>query len=181
MLFRSGTYGIRACCFNWADQDAYVEWGNGTELSTHWNENVHPHVKKYEHYMDVIDWDNSHWPADSTDWNFVGVTTWQPKFGEEQARNAALKLMSSTAKENGWKERWVWIYSVGGPANLSLAVPYENYADMAPPEVSFYEFMVKHTSEETAASTMQEFSNSFWSSEYTVYQLRRDLSTPRGE
>ena len=78
-------------------------------------------------------------------------------------------------------ELWVWIYSVGGPANLSLAVPYENYADMAPPEVSFYEFMVKHTSEETAASTMQEFSNSFWSSEYTVYQLRRDLSTPRGE
>ena len=176
-----GSYSVRHCCFDWADQDTYVEWVNGTELDAHWNENVHPHVASYAHYMDVVDWDNSHWPADSGEWNYVGVTRWNPKSGEGAARGEALSKMSSTAKENGWDERWVWLTAVGGPNNLMLAVPYQNYADMAPPETSFYDFMVKHTSEETAVSTFQAFENSFWGAEYTVYQLRRDLSTPRDE
>lgn len=176
-----GTYGVRYCCFDWADQDAYHEWSRGTELQKHWNENVHPHVASYEHYFDVIDHENSHWPADGGGWNFVGVTKWRPKSGEGMARRAALSKMTGTAKEHGWEGRWVFMNSVGGPESLLLAVPFDNYADMAPPEVSFYEFMSEHLGEEEAQAVFNQFSSSFWGSEYTIYRLRHDLSTPTGD
>ncbi len=176
-----GTYVVRHCCFEWPDQDAYLEWSNGTELQAHWNDNVHPHVADYRHYMDRFDWQNSHWPAEGEDWNYVGVTRWNPKPGEGMTRYTVRKKMSEIAKENGWDGRWLWINPVGGATSLVLATPFKDYADMAPPETSFYDFLVKHTSDEEAASMLQTFEGSFWSSEYVIFERRRDLSTPAGE
>ena len=172
------TYVVRHCCFEWADQDAYEEWSMGTELPAHFDENVAPHVASYEHYIDSIDWENSKWGSDVVDWSFVGVTEWRPKMGEARARNEALSKMIGTAKEHGWEGRWVFFSSIGGPSNLKIAIPYTDWADMAPPETTFYEFMAEHLGEEDANAMFKKFSSSFWGSEYTVYRLRTDLSTP---
>ena len=88
--------------------------------------------------------------------------------------------MSQIAINQGWASadrNWVWLTSIGGKASQSIVVPYKNYADMAPGEQSFFEFLVKQLgSEEAAGELMNAFSSATQSTEYTVWELQPDLS-----
>lgn len=174
------TYSIYSCCFKWADADAYDEWTLDSGIMGHWNEQVAQYVDDYRHQFQVVDLDNSNWPDDASAYNYFGVTSWQPKPGAENSRQAALKAFTAVAKENGWSRPWSWSYGVGGDAEMILVSPYVNYADMEPPEQSFFEFVAEHLGAEEAARLFGDFGNSFWSSEYTIYLLRRDLSMGDG-
>ena len=61
---------------------------------------------------------------------------------------------------------------------IMVAVPYENYADMAPPEKTMYEFLLENSDmdAEELDATFQAFGSGFSSSDYTVWQSRPDLS-----
>lgn len=171
---------FRACCFDWADQDAYLAMEIDKGLDAHWFENVDQYVDHYHHYVDRLDWDNSHWPDEGTDGPYYGVTSWQWKEDAPTAARDARESISQLAKDGGWGDTrgpWLWVHQIGGKDMLSLVIPYASYADMAPPEKSFYEFAVEELGSEKKADAMfQQFSSGFASSDYTVWMYRDDLS-----
>lgn len=175
-------YQFRACCFNWADHDAYGTEDMEKGFGANWNENVHEYVDHYHHYFNRNDWDNSYWPDEGTDGPYYGVTTWVWKEDAPSAAGDARKQMSQLAKDGGWGEKgnaWLWLHQIGGKDQLALVIPHANYADMAPPEQSFYEFASKELGSEKEADAMFEsFSSGFASSDYTVWKYREDLSSP---
>lgn len=170
-----GYYVIRSCCFDWGDQDTYDAWSLESKMGEHWNENVHPHVDGYEHYINVLDFENSHWPADQAV-NFVGVTVWDVKPGGYRAMEAARVAMSKAAKEHGWSRHWSWASGVGGSEAVILASPFANWAAMAPPEPGFAAFLAEKLGAEKAQQMMSDFSSNLRPGEYTVYRHRKDLS-----
>ena len=175
------TYWIRYCCIKWADADAYSEWSLSSGVGDHWEEHVSQYVDDYDHRFQNVDLENSNWPEDRTDDRYFGVTTWRLKPGTTGARQAAIKALSAVGKEHGWSRPWSWQYYVGGDAGLALVTPYANFADMEPPEQSFFEFATEHLGAEETARLFHDFGSSFWSSEYTIFAHRPDLSMGDGE
>ena len=168
-------YVVRSCCAEWAEQDSYRVWTKET-LGNHFNDTVDPHVQSYSHNFSEIDRKNSHW-GDDTKANYVGVTHYEVKMGHGRQMNAAIKEMSGLAKDNNWPHNWSWSYPVGGSYTVNLAIPFENFAAMAPLQESFYEFVSKTLkSEKKADQLFEDFTDSFKSSKYSIYRLRSDLS-----
>ncbi len=170
------TYGVRYCCFKWADADSYTEWSLTSGVGDDWNANVAQYVDDYNHRFQSLDLANNNWPEDPPDYRYFGVTTWRLKPGTTGARQAAITALSTVGKEHGWSRPWSWNSSVGGDAELSLVTPYANFAAMEPPEKSFFEFATEHLGAEETARIFSEFGSSFWSSQYTIFEHRPDLS-----
>lgn len=173
---------FRACCFDWADQDAYETEDEEQGFGKHWFANVDQYVDHYHHYFDRTDWENSHWPDEGTDGPYYGVTRWFWKEDASRASRDARKEMSQLAKDGGWGESdgpWLWLEQIGGKDILALVSPYSSYADMAPPEKRFYDFAVEKLGSEKKADAMfANFSSGFSSSDYTIWMYRDDLSLP---
>jgi hypothetical protein len=176
------TYYFRHCCFSWNDRDAYDAWeAASTAVEEDWGTNVDPHVASYEHHFEQIDFENSYWPDGSETIKFVGVTTYKIKADGWQAFNGAKDELSQIAINNGWASegrRWAWVWSVDGRPTVSLAIPYENYADMTDPDPSFFEFLSGQIGAEEAAAKFGAFTAATEGSRYHVYTSRPDLSTP---
>ncbi|WP_088330024.1 hypothetical protein [Lacimicrobium sp. SS2-24] len=167
---------IRACCFEWKDQDQYMAWNKEKNPMQHWQKKADKLVHSYAHHLSTVDSENSHWPADLS-YSYVGVTNMQVKAGHWSAMKADLATMSSIAKTHNWPYHWGWTYSVGGPRSVSLVIPYNNYADMAPPEQKFSELLVKHFGDKDKAQAfMQGWSDHFDTNEYQIYRLNTELS-----
>jgi hypothetical protein len=180
-----GKVAFRYCCFDWADEDAYAAAEAEKGLGDHWNANVDQHVGHYEHYLSAIDLDNSHVSeAAFESATLFGVTTWNIAPGKGADFDAMKAKMSTLAKENGWasdERNWSWSSRIGGKPEESIVIPHKDYADMAPPEETFYEFVVGQIGEEAANEMFATFSKSASSSRYTVWQLNPDLSIDSGE
>jgi hypothetical protein len=173
----------RSCCSTWADQDAYEAEDAEKGLSANWNENVHQYVEHYHHYIERMDLDISHWP-DGTEGPYFGVTTWSDKQGAGPASGQAQEKLSQLAKEHGWGDagnEWIWLSRIGGKPVTVLVSPYENFADMAPPEQSFFEFIAEKIGAEEAGAIFADFSSGFTGSDYTVWKLDEALSTAEGD
>jgi len=174
------TYYIRNCCSQWADFDAYRSWEEeNANVMADWGANVHPHTSNYGHHYSMVDYVNSHWPGD-TEHKFVGVTTYEIAPGSGQAFDAAKAELSQAALTGGWSEaghRWAWSSAVDGENSVSLAIPHENFADMAEPDPTLYQFMSKHMgSEEAASESFARFTAAISGSSYKIYAHRPDLS-----
>ena len=169
-------YLVRSCCFEWKDMDSYQQWSQDKKPMQHWNKHVDDKVANYGHYLSTIDTANSHWPQ-GTKANYVGVTYFKVKPGHWREVNEAVKVISDVAKEHKWPYHWSWSNSVGGEPAMHLAIPYENYAMMAPPEQKFNELMVKHLgSEDKAKAFWQAWSGHFATTHYNIYRHNKDLS-----
>lgn len=169
---------FRACCFDWADQDAYVAESKEKELGKNWNENVHAYVDHYHHHFERMDWENSHWPEGEGDGPYYGVTTWTQKQGAGPASGQARKKMSQLAIDEGWEGNWLWFSNIGGKPKTSIVSSYENYADMTPPEQSFFEFATEKLGADEAAEMFSTFGSGFTDSDYTVWKRHEGLSMP---
>lgn len=178
-------YQFRACCFDWADEDAYGAEAEDKGFGKNWNENVHQYVDHYHHYLNRTDWENSYWPDEGTDGPYFGVTTWVLKEDAPSAAGKARKQMSQLAKDGGWGEKgspWLWLHQIGGKDKLSLVSSKSSFADMAPPEQSFYEFASQQLGSEKKADAMfEQFSSGLASSDYTIWKRRKDLSSPSSD
>lgn len=172
-------YVVRSCCRPWAEQDSYSKWSY-ENASKHFNETVHPHVKKYMHNFGIVDTENSNW-GENVEANFVGVTYWQVKQGKGSQSSEAIKQMSKLAKENNWPSNWSWSYPVGGSQAVILATPFKNFADMAPMEENFYQFAMKHLEEKEVEEMFEKFNGSYSGSDYTIWRHRKDLSMSHDE
>jgi len=174
----------RACCFNWADQDTHVAQENEKGISDSWNENVGPFVDHYHHYFERNDWENSHWPDEGTSGPLYGVTSWDVKQGAGPASRQAREKLSQIGITEGWASddnNWLWLSRIGGKPMTMIVSSFENYADMEPPELSFFEFLTEKLGEEEAGALFSQFGSGFTSSDYTVWEYDASLSTPEKE
>jgi hypothetical protein len=174
----------RACCFDYADQDAYMVEDEKLGLADDWNKNVDQYVDHYHHYLEKTDWENSHWPEGS-DGPYYGVTSWTWKEGAGPGPGEARKEFSQTAKKEGWGEagnghNWLWMHRIGGKDVLSLVISFASFADMAPDEPSFFDFLAEKMGSAEAASEMfTKFGAGFESSDYSVWVYDAEISTPK--
>ena len=165
----------RSFGFTWSDMDTYQDWSNEKNPTKHFDKHVQPNIKNIGHYMSVIDTANSHWGPE-VEYRYVGVSSYKIKSGHQGALEKDIKLFSDVAKSNNWPYNWSWAQGVSGEASLSLAIPYKNWAEMAPPEQEFSALMAKHMgSEEKAAEVFERWQSHFDSVDYDIYVLRTDL------
>lgn len=178
-------YQWRYCCFDWADQDAYLVEEEESGFGQHWSENVHQYVDHYHHYFDDADRENSHWPEGESTGPYYAVTSWAMKQGAGPGPGEARKQLSQLALNEGWANedrKWLWLSRIGGKPMLAIVTEHENYADMAPPEPSFFEFLTEQLeSAEEAGALFAEFNSGFTSSDYTVWMYDEGLSMPSDE
>lgn len=176
---------VRSCCHNWADVDSYREWNMSTPgVAAHFDEHVAPHVEKYAHYFEEIDWANSHWNAEGGPYKYFAVTEFSVKPAQGSEFHAARNKMSQIAINQGWandERSWLWATTIGGKPQVSVIVPHENFASMADSGEGFVDFLAKQMgSAEAAAELMSHFSGAIWSSDYQVWVHRDDLSMTSG-
>ena len=172
---------FRSCCFNYADLDANMAADVELGLNDDWNENVDPYVDHYHHYIDVNDWENSHWPEGS-DGPYYAVTSWALKENAGPGPGEARKKFSQMAKKEGWAEgdhNWLWIESIGGKPRLAVVSSMDSLADLAPDDPSFFEFASeKMGSAEEAMAMFEQFGSGFANSDFTVWVYDEEISTP---
>jgi hypothetical protein len=178
-------FAVRSCCHNWADVDSYREWNNNNPaVGTHFGEHVAPHVEKYQHYFEEIDWANSHWNNEGGPYKYFAVTEFTVKAGESADFNAAREKMSQIAINQGWadnKRSWLWATTIGGEPLISVIVPHVNFASMASTGEGFTDFLASQLgSAEAAAELMKKFSAATWGSDYQVWVHREELSMKSG-
>lgn len=180
-----GRIAVRSCCHTWADVDAYSEWlKENAAVGAHFGEHVAPHVEKYEHYFEEIDWANSHWNSEAGPYTYFAVTNFTLKAGQADEFHAAREKMSQIAINQGWADStrsWLWATTIGGKPSVSVIVPYKNFAGMASAGEGFADFLARQLgSAEAAAQLMDQFSESTWGSEYQVWVHENSLSMPEG-
>ncbi|GAA0858977.1 hypothetical protein [Aliiglaciecola litoralis] len=160
---------VRSFGFSWPDMDSYQAWRTEHNMQQKWNTDVHQFVANYGHYLSVVDTENSHWGPE-VKFRFVGVTNYKVKMGHWQAMEKDKKTLSDAAKAQKWPFNWEWAKSVSGESMLMLAVPYENWAAMAPPETTFTDVMTKHLgSEEEAKKVLERWTSHFEKTSYDLW------------
>ena len=173
---------FRSCCFNWADLDAFQAEIAEAGLAEHFRDTVAQYVDHMHHSLETTDWGNSHWPDEGTSGPYYAVTMLTNKQGRGPESSDAMSKMSQLAKDEGWASddnNWLWFSrAAGGDSVTALVSSYSNYADMAPPEQSFYDFAVEKLGEVEADEMFADFNGGFDDSEYTIWRLDESLSTP---
>lgn len=171
-------YQWRAGGLNWADMDSYAQEDQENGYGANFMENVAQYVDHYHHYIERSDYETSNWPEGLGQHAYYGVTTWTWKQGAFAAADEARKKLSQIALDGGWDSHWLWHSRIGGRPALMIVTEYENYADMAPPEQPFFDFIAEELgSEEEAGALFQTFASGFTESNYTIWQYRPDLSS----
>jgi len=170
------TYFIRSCCFQWSDIDTYNTWGEESGSGKHFNSTVGPYVDHTGHNFSEIDLENSQWSEDTVA-NYVGVTSYKLKSGSGKSFGKAMEGITKILKDNKWPESWSFFYGIEGDRNsMGLALAFENYADMAPPEENVFKFVSRHLkSEKKAQKLFDAFGAGIESSTYTIYKLNTSL------
>lgn len=177
-------YQFRNSGIDWADLDAYAAEGQEKGFGDHFGATVDQYVDHYHHYLERTDWENSYWPEDAGPFRYYGVTTWTWKEGAGPGPDEARRKFSQLAKDAGWADagnEWLWLSRIGGEPKLMVVTGFADYADMQPPEQSFYDFVVEEAGASEAAETFAAFSAGFSSSEYTVWLYLENLSAGSDE
>jgi len=177
---------VRYCCFNWADQDAYLEWTEGADaVRKHFNETVAPLVGHVGHYFVKLDLENSHWDQEGGPYTYFAATRFQLHNDRVGQFDAARDKISQIALNQGWAKAghsWSWSEAIGGEPIVSIVVPHRNYASMAQGEKTFMDFLSENLgSVEAARDLMQDFSEATSSSSFQIWKHEKKLSMKSGE
>jgi hypothetical protein len=171
-VFRSGPH-------HWKDLDDNVAWETKANANQKFEEQVAPHVERYEHVIDEFEPQHSSW-TDSPDYKYFGVSVLQFKGGTRGQQEAALSTILAAAQAQKWSRSYAVFRAIGGQEGMSIAVPYKSYADMAEPDPSFFQTVAKTLGSEGAAgAAFDSFGHTMKSATYTIYMARPDLSTPK--
>ena len=172
-------YQFRSGGMDWADFDAGVAEDAEKGLGAHWAANVDQYVEEFRHYIEVSDYDNSYWPEDIGQHRYYGVTSWSINESAGPAPYEARVELSRIGLEEGWTDTdgyWMWLSRIGGSPRLMIVSPYDSFADMAPPEQEYYEYVVEKVGQAEADRLFSTFSEGYTSSSFTVWAHRPDLS-----
>ncbi|MBT8047255.1 MAG: hypothetical protein KJO92_02500 [Gammaproteobacteria bacterium] len=180
-----GRYGIRHCCFKWADQDSYREWQSGADqISEHFDEHVAPHVQHAEHYFESMDLGNSHWVEPDTHYAMFAVTEYYVKPGHGMEFDAAKEKMSQIALNHGWatnERSWIWASTIGGETQESIIIPHKDFASFEGSGESFLSFLSRHMGEAEATALLKQFASASSRTEFQIWEYRKELSMSEGD
>ncbi|MCW8091201.1 hypothetical protein [Alteromonas sp. ASW11-130] len=165
---------VRANGFTWKDMDSYRDWSMKEGIDQHWEKTGGDLVDHYHHYISVEDHENSNWGPD-VKYRYVGVTSYIPKIGHRMAIEKDKKAMVEAAKSQNWPYHWAFAQEIGGRGEISLAVPYQNWASMAPPETKFMKTLSNHMGAEEAKKLMESWGSHFEEISYNIWALRSDM------
>jgi len=175
-----GRVAIRACCFSWADQDAYREWSEQNEkVNAHFSEHVAPHSDKWEHYFETLDWKNSHWDEEGGPYKLFAVTEFAVKPGHDAEFKAARDKILQVALNQGWAtddHPWLWASTVGGKPTESIIIPHKNFASMDRDEETFSRFLSRHMGEDAASELLKQFGSSTRGSNFQIWEHQEKYS-----
>lgn len=172
-------YQFRSGGMNWEDFDAGMAEDAEKGFGGNWMANVDQYVDHYHHYIEVADFENSDWPADLDQKPYYGVTTWAVNGNAGPGPAEAREEFSRIALEGDWSEsggNWLWLTRVGGSNTLMIVAGFNSFADMAPPEDDFFDFLTAQVGAEEAGRLFSAFGEGYTSSSYTVWAHRPDLS-----
>jgi len=168
---------FRYCCFDWADEDAYIAESIEKGFDKHWTANMDQFVEGYEHYLSMVDMENSLWDDEGGPFKYFGVTSWNIKPAKYRDFEAMKKKYSKMAKDwAGDGIYWAWLSRIGGTSEEALVAPYKNFADMAPLEQPFADYVVETVGQEKADALNAKFSGTLADEAYTVWRLVPELS-----
>ena len=172
-------YQFRRGGMNWGDMDSANAEDQEKGLSANWMANVDQYVDHYHHYIEEADYENSKWPQGLPQQPYYGVTTWTWKQGSGPESGQARRKLSQIGIENDWDYNWLWLQRTGGSPVMMIVTGYDDFASMAPPEETYFDFVSEVLgSEEEAGKLFTEFGGAYTGSSYTIWQYRPDLSTP---
>lgn len=171
---------VRACCFNWADEDAYEGWhGSNPKIMEHWYKGPGKYVTDYAHHMFTVDWSNSHWGSEHGPYKLIAVTSFDLQVSKAAQFDRARDTMSQIALEQGWADDdhvWAWTAAIGGEPIQAIAIPHKNFASMDRDEDSFFRFLSKHMGEDGAAKLLGDFMGAVEESHFQIWRHHEDLS-----
>ena len=170
-------YIIRSCCTTWADMDSYRNWSQEAGVSADFEKNVAPYTAdQYSHHISAIDTRNSRWPDDVGDPAYVGVTRYYPKQGMYGSINRSLSEFMEYIDKGEWDRPHSVSWTVGGKPMMSIANPFDSFADMKEPSPSFFEMVAEQVGgPDEAEKRFKAWADNFHGSSYTVYAHRPDL------
>jgi hypothetical protein len=173
------TVAFRYCCFDWADQDAYNAEATEKGFDEHWNANMSQFVAGVSHYLSYIDMENSNWGDEGGPFTYFGLSDMSIKPGKYADFEKMKAKFAQMAKEHKWQDNklyWAWTSRIGGKPVETLIAPFKDYADMAPVEPSFREFVMETVGEEKAMAMFAKFSETIADEDYTVWKLLHEFS-----
>ena len=175
--------GVRYCCFEWADADAYREWeAEHPQVQAHFEEHVAPHVASAAHYFESIDWANSHWSEAGGPYRLFAVTEFRVDPANSGAFDQARVKLSQIAIQNGWASddhSWLWLSSIGGAPAQAIVIPHRDFAGLEGGRPSFAEFLAGQMgSPEMAAEMLQSLMGAVGSIDYQIWEHQPELSMP---
>jgi len=172
----TGKYIARTGSHNWADFDATHDWDKeASEKFTKW---VVPHIADTKISLTRTDMEVGIWPEDSSDYNYVLLSKWHIKSGEDKAFKEGLKKIDSILKEGGWPNYYAFIDTIsGGHGNTRLmASPRKNFADMAPKEPKFNDILQKAMGEKEAKEFLDKWGSTYKTGDYWMIKYLPRLS-----
>lgn len=172
----TGKYIARSGGHNWADFDAEHDWDDaaGAKFAS----DVQPHIADADTLIARTDDELGIWPESMKGYNYVSITQWHVKSGQNRVFTEGLKKVDAMLKAGGFPNFYAFSYTVsGGHGNtVTLVLPRKNFADMAPKEPSFIDVLNKAMGEEEAQAFLAEWAPSYKSGDNFLLHYRAELS-----
>ena len=171
-----GDFIIRSGGHNWKDFDDYEKsFKNGT---TEFYKTVGPYIKDVSSIITAGDTVNVDWPENPMDVNLISITAYHLKPGKEREFTRTVSQTHKAIQDNNRDVHYSFGWTVNGEKGptVRLALPYKNWAAVAGPEESLSKFLMRVLGEDKAKDLMEDFSDTYTSTESMMLLVRWDLS-----
>lgn len=167
---------IRSGPIEWADVDAYEAFldKGGVEFWKTCGE----HIVDVDSWFSMADKRWMRWMPEGKTINLVQVITYHLKTGMNKTFSEAVQKYHDAIVAEDYPTYYVFDWNImGGKGNtVTLAIFYENWADMAPEEETLQAMMVRVMGEEDAYALQEAFSSTYKYAESGVVRYLPDLS-----
>ena len=166
---------IRSGAVSWAEMDAYAEFG-GKGGDKFW-ETVGEHVEDSHSWIGRLDEKHLRWHPEMDKLSLVSLIHYHVKPGMMESFMGAIDKFHGAIVEHDYPTYYAFDLPINGtPSNIvTLALLFENYADMEPQEEQIWEFMGRVLGDE-AQSTMEAFRDSVQHTDSKIIRYLPELS-----
>lgn len=172
---------IRSEALSWEQLDGYEEFGQKGG-SKFW-EDVGAHVEGSSSSIEATDSRFKNVMEDQSGLRFVNVIHYELNPNMEEAFAEAVKTYHDAIVEHGYPTYYVFDWPVSGVTghDVTLALLYTSWADMAPEEEKLSEFMIRIMGEAKAKAAQEAFQACVKSSSSTIVRFVPELSVMNQE
>ena len=171
-----GDFIIRSGGHSWKDFDDYA--GFLQKSAPEFYKTVGPYIKDISSIITAGDTVNVDWPENTADVNLLSIISYHIKPGHGQAFTKAVSMFHKAIQDNNRDAHYSFGWTVNGEKGptVRLALPYQNWADVAGSEESLSDFIMRVLGEEKAKDLFEDFNDTYTSMESMMLLVRRDLS-----